>query len=234
MPLRKNDEERQAARERHQREKGQRAAEQKQALEQDRARKQALRSERSARRGATTVLLGLGVAVRDGQVFKSDFGVVTGRGEGRCLGDLAGAHAEVTGGRSGHRRSGHARTADTLAATAVLGPVGLLAGASRTGTRGTAFIVFNDGGMNEKRINDQSSLVKAQADAVRFNALAAAHGGQVVKAATAAQASTGPALDQQSAGSRLADELGRLAGLHASGVLTDAEFQAAKAMLLGT
>jgi len=103
-----------------------------------------------------------------------------------------------------------------------------------TGTRGTAFIVFADGSMHEMRINDQSSLVRAQADAVRFNALAPAYGGQAAQAATSVQASPGHALDQQSSASHLADELTQLAGLHASGVLTDAEFQAAEAKLLGT
>ena len=174
MQLRKNTEERQAACERRQREKEQLAAEKKQAADQEQARKQAVRSGRAARRNATTSLPSFGVVVRNEQVYKNDFAMVTGRGEGQRLGDLMGAHAEVTGGRVGHRRSGAARTADAVAATAVLGPVGLLAGASRKGTRGTAFVIFADGTVHEHRINDESSLVKAQADAVRFNALAAA------------------------------------------------------------
>ena len=106
MQMRRNDEDRQAAREHRQREKEQLAAEKRQAAENERARKQALRSERAARRNATTSLAWLGVAVRDGQVYKNDFTMVTGRDEGRRLGDLAGARAEVTGGGAGHRRSG--------------------------------------------------------------------------------------------------------------------------------
>jgi hypothetical protein len=254
MQLRKNDEERQAARERRQRDKEQFAAEKKQVAEQERARKQALRSERAARRNATTSLPWLGVAVRDGQVFKNDFAVVTGREEGRRLGGLAGAHAEVTGGRAGHRRSGGARTADAVAATAVLGPVGLLAGASRKGTKGTAFVVFADGTLHEEQIKDESYLVKAHADAVRFNAFAAALGGQATGGAASAEgafhdagmgeAGQSPSAiplegsgertsHQQSAATQLTNELTRLAGLHSSGALTDAEFQAAKAELLG-
>jgi hypothetical protein len=181
MQLRKSDEDRQAAREQRQHDKGQAAArqteladERKQAAERERGRKQALRKKRSARITATTALRWLGVAVRDGQFYKRDFALATGREEGRLLGELAGAHAEVTGGRAGRRRSGGARTADAAAATAVLGPVGLLAGTSRKGIQGTAFVVFADGTLHEKRITDDTSLVRAQADAVRFNAMAAA------------------------------------------------------------
>jgi hypothetical protein len=112
MQLRKNTEERQAACERRQREKEQLAAEKKQAADQEQARKQAVRSGRAARRNATTSLPSFGVVVRNEQVYKNDFAMVTGRGEGQRLGDLMGAHAEVTGGRVGHRRGryGCART----------------------------------------------------------------------------------------------------------------------------
>lgn len=119
-----------------QRQKEQLAAERKQAAEHERAKRRAVRSERVARVAAATALRSLAVAVRNEQVFRADFGVVTGREEGRPLGGLAGAHAEVTGGRARHRRSGHGRTADTVAATALLGPVDLLATASRKGTKG--------------------------------------------------------------------------------------------------
>lgn len=180
----------------------------------NRARAPEVRSERAGRVAATTVLRGLGVAVRDGHVFRADVGVMTGRDQGRPLGDLAGAHAEVIGGRSGHRRSGHARTVDAVAATALLGPAGMLAAISRRGTRGSAFVVFAEGTVHEWQVSDEQALRRAQADAVRFNALAAA--------------SRPPAV------TRLADELTRLAGLHAAGVLSDAEFQAAKARLLAT
>jgi hypothetical protein len=213
MPVRKDGQGRQAVRD-SLREEEQFAVEQDQAAGQERERAQAARAERAARVAATTVLRGLGVAVRDGQVFRAEVGVMTGRDQGRPLGDLAGAHAEVTGGRAGRRRSGHARTVDTVAATALLGPAGLLAALSRRGTRGTAFVVFADGTVHEQQVSDEPALRRAQADAVRFNALAAA--------------------SQRPAATRLADELTRLAGLHAAGALSDAEFQAAKARLLGT
>jgi hypothetical protein len=54
----------------------------------------------------------------------------------------------------------------------VLGPVGLLAAASRKGFKGTAFVIFANGTLHEKQLTDSQALVKAQADAVRFNALA--------------------------------------------------------------
>jgi hypothetical protein len=144
MSLRKSAEARQAEQERRQRERKQFAARNKEIAEREREKKQALRRERASNRSATTTLRWLGVAVRDGQVYKNDFSVAMGK-EGRRLGDLAGARAEVTGGRAGHRRSGGARTVDAVVATSVLGPLGLLAGASRKGVQGTAFVVFADG-----------------------------------------------------------------------------------------
>jgi hypothetical protein len=260
MQLRKSDEARQAGREQREREKVLAAAQEKLAADerkrladQERERKQALRAARSARLTATTRLRWLDVAVRDGQVYKLDFAVAAGRAEGHLLGELAGAHAEVTGGRAGHRRSGVVRTADAAVAASIVGPVGLLAGTSRKGTRGTAFVVFADGSLYEKKLADDASLVRAQADAVRFNALAVAAGVRAPENATAtaedgslqdAEAEIGqlaapdterrqPAADQAHHRG-LTDELTRLASLHESGALTDAEFQAAKAQLLGT
>jgi hypothetical protein len=45
---------------------------------------------------------------------------------------------------------------------------------------------------------------------------------------------TGPPAAAPAAGSSMADQLGQLADLHQKGVLTDDEFAAAKAKLLGT
>jgi hypothetical protein len=44
--------------------------------------------------------------------------------------------------------------------------------ASRKGAKGTAFVVLADGTLREKHLPYAQALVKAQADAVRFNALA--------------------------------------------------------------
>jgi hypothetical protein len=126
-----------------------------------RQRREALLREQAARRAATAVLAHLGVAVRGGEVFTCTLEMVIGRSEGLRLGDLAGAHAEVV------------RAGDAASAASFTGPVGLLAGASRKGFLGTAFVISADGTLHEKPIADQASFLKAQADAVRFNALAA-------------------------------------------------------------
>jgi hypothetical protein len=180
MKLRKSEDERAAARERRLREREQ--AEEQRRMQRaqmdaerakERQKKQGQRREQAARRSATTALPNLGVTVRDGTVFKYTVAAVTGREGGQGLGELAGAHAEVTGGKGGHRRSGIVRAGDAVLATAVVGPVGLLAGVSRKGFQGTAFVIFADGTLHEKQITDEASFVKAQADAVRFNALVA-------------------------------------------------------------
>ena len=139
------------------------------------------KAERNARKKATTDLFTLGVAVYDGQVYKWGYGVATGKPARPQdhLGALAGARAEVVSGIVGHRRSDGRRPADTLAATALVGPLGLLAGISRQSrvpTKGTAFVIFADGTTHEKQITSAADLLKAQAEAVRFNALAPAAG----------------------------------------------------------
>lgn len=178
MKFRKSESERTAAREQRLRERehveelkrAQRAQMEAQRA-QERQRKEVLRREQAARRAATTALPNLGVAVRDGGVYRYTLGAVAGR-EGQRLGDLAGAQAEVTGGKGGRRRNGTVRAGDAALAASVLGPVGLLAGASRKGFIGTAFVVFADGTLHEKQLADQASFLKAQSDVVRFNALA--------------------------------------------------------------
>jgi hypothetical protein len=236
-----------------------------QMRERERKRKQERNLQRVARLNTTTALQWLGVIVRGDHVYKYSLSAEWGGEGGPSLGELAGAHAEVTGGRAGHRRSGGARAADTVVATSLLGPVGLLAGASRRGTQGTAFVVFANGTLYEKRIADAASLVRAQADAVRFNALAASSGQSQTRATVpaaladadtakadqpvlerihdmteqfatgeSASADGGESPPEARGSSHLADDLERLASLHASGALTDAEFQAAKIQLLGT
>jgi hypothetical protein len=103
--------------------------------------------------------------------------------------------------------------------------VGLLAGAvSRAGT-GVAVVAFADGSVQERRFTDKPSLLEAQAEAVRFNSLAAS--GQPADGPAAEEA---PGSTQDVAG--VAFELERLAALHASGALDDEEFRAAKARIL--
>jgi Short C-terminal domain len=254
MLKRKTAEDRQAEQERRaqnkQRLADQRATE-REAIRQAREQQSRERAERAAERrqrlAATTGLQWLGVTVRDGEVYKYSFAMIAGReAPGPPLGFLAGAHAEIVGGRAGHRRSGGARAADAALATSVLGPVGLAAGLSRKGTKGTAFVVFANGALHEKALNDDTSIVRAQADAVRFNALAAraqrpdvpfdATPPSPMSPGSDSGPKTGPAADGGgSAGQRsehIADQLAKLAGLHAAGSLTSAEYQAAKNKLL--
>ncbi len=95
----------------------------------------------------------------------------------QLLGALAGARAEVVAGKAGSRRSGGQRAGDAAALTLLLGPVGLLAAASRAGA-GVAVVMFADGSSGPQiLLRDKPSLTKAQLAAVQFNALAAAPAG---------------------------------------------------------
>jgi hypothetical protein len=247
MPGKKTPEERQAERDQRLQDK-QRLAAQRAAEREAQRRERAERAtERRQRQAATTGLQWLGVTVRDGLVYKHSLMMdLGGQISTSPLGLLAGAHAEVVGGRAGHRRGGGARAADAAIATSLLGPVGLTAGLSRKGTKGTAFVVFANGGLHERAINDETSLVRAQADAVRFNALAAqapridpfadatrseSAAGSDAVARTLPVADGDESADQHP--ERIADQLAKLADLHAAGALTSVEYQAAKNRLLG-
>jgi hypothetical protein len=70
-----------------------------------------------------------------------------------------------------------------------------------------------------------SLLIKAQSEAVRFNAMAAS--GQPDRGVT-----SGPAEDSAHYDTGVAAELERLAALHSSGMLDDEEFRAAKARII--
>ena len=155
-------------------------------------------------------LRALGVAVFNGEVYREEPLGLRGR-----LGSLAGAHAEVTGGQSGRRRSGAVRANDAVVATVLLGPVGLLAGASRKAVRGTAFVIFADGTVHEASIPDQASLVRAQTDAVRFNTLA---GG------------ASPAAPET--GDDFAGKLRKLRELRDEGLLSQEEYESKRAAII--
>ena len=130
----------------------------------------------------------LGVAVREGNVYRHGVGrngsfspplaYRERRGAGmQLLGALAGARAEVVAGKAGSRRSGGQRAGDAAALTLLLGPVGLLAAASRAGA-GVAVVMFADGSSGPQiLLRDKPPLTKAQLAAVQFNALAAAPAG---------------------------------------------------------
>ncbi len=178
----------------------------------------------------------LGVAVRDGNVYRhgadrSDgFDAQAsrerrGRAAMKLLAPLTGAHADVLVGKAQkRRRTGPERVGDVVALAPVVGPFALLAGFSRAGT-GVAVVTFADGCVREKEFTDKPSLLKAQAEAVRFNALAASS--QPADSA-ASRSAEGSAQDDRG----VAAELERLAALHSSGMLDDEEFRAAKARII--
>jgi hypothetical protein len=186
---------------------------------------------------ATQWFPNLGVAIRDGNVYQhgADRGdgydalaqrERRGRAVMELLAPLAGAHAEVLAGKTEkRRRTGAERAGDVAALAPAVGPFALLAGFSRAGT-GVAVVTFADGNVREKGFADKPSLLKAQAEAVQFNALAAS-----------SQPDDGPvsgsAGETARSGTGIAAELERLAALHASGVLDEDEFRAAKARILG-
>jgi hypothetical protein len=78
---------------------------------------------------------------------------------------LKGAHAEVTAGTRVHRVAG------ATLGTAALGPAGALLGLSKK-AKATAFVVFEDGTVHERKLDGNAAVRGAQADAVKFNALA--------------------------------------------------------------
>jgi hypothetical protein len=135
------------------------------------------------------VLAGLGVRVRGDSVYANEIeflgerpdpaassqgdeaGRAAGRRspvyvEGRRIGALAGAHAELTAGTQRHRV-----TAGALAGALVMPLVGLAAGLTRKGSA-ISFVVFADGSTFESPVKGLQAIQEAQRDAVRFNALA--------------------------------------------------------------
>lgn len=102
----------------------------------------------------------LGVRVQGAAVCKDEW-------QGKRLGSIAGAHAELTDGTRPHRVG-----AALITAPLSLG-AGLLIGLTR-GTRASAFVVFADGTLHERKLSGKSQVAAAQRDVIKFNALAAA------------------------------------------------------------
>ncbi len=88
---------------------------------------------------------------------------------GKRLGALAGAHAELTDGTRPHRVG-----AALVTAPLSLG-AGLLIGLTRK-SKASAFVVFADGTVHERKLDGKSAISAAQRDAVKFNALTNAAG----------------------------------------------------------
>jgi Short C-terminal domain len=167
-----------------------------------------------------------------GIIVKAD-GSVCDLTWGRRLGPLAGAHAEVTN-PSRHHRAGAAVSASVFTMGTGLGPTGALVGLSKKSIA-IAVVVFPDGTLHQHRLDGARAVQQAEVAAISFNAMAqAAVGGGSLPGArehlTGAQA--GDAAAPGSAVSA-ADEIKKLAELHAAGILTDDEFAAKKKQLLG-
>ncbi len=137
-------------------------ADELEALRQRTAEQQRIaKQERTAEQRKRFTFPGLGVQVRDGLVYA---GVL---GEGHLIGALKGAHAEITD-------STRARRAGVIAAsTAVGSPAGVAAGLLFKKNKATAFVVFPDGGVRERKLDGNTAIRTAQRDVVKFNALAA-------------------------------------------------------------
>jgi hypothetical protein len=114
---------------------------------------------------ARTDLRGLGVRIEDDQVS-----TLPGLLKSRRLGQLKGAHAEVTAGTR-HHRVGAAAVAAPLSLGA-----GLLIGLTKK-SKAVAFVVFADGTVHERKLDGANMIRSAQRDVVKFNALAAAKDG---------------------------------------------------------
>jgi hypothetical protein len=110
--------------------------------------------------GRRVVLASLGVMIRGDEVW-----TMAGLLKSLYAGPLAGATAEITTGGRVHRVGAAA------GASLVLGPVGLLAGLG-TKSKASAFVVFADGTLREKKLDGNAEVRRAQAAAVRFNVLA--------------------------------------------------------------
>lgn len=110
---------------------------------------------RSDSRSSKTRFPGLGVRVKEGRVRVDEW-------MGKDLGPLAGACAEVVSGQRVH---------NIAAAALTLMPIVAL---TRRTQGAAAFVVFPHGNVHQHRLADPKAVTRAERDAVRFNALAAA------------------------------------------------------------
>jgi hypothetical protein len=104
--------------------------------------------------------LALGVVVGNGRVREWSTTVV------RVLGPLAGAQAGIAGPM---KTSGAVSAA---ALTVTFGAAGAVAALARRGTKPFAYVVFPDGTLYQTPLADKKFAARAQADVLRFNALA--------------------------------------------------------------
>jgi hypothetical protein len=155
-----------------------------------------LRRSRVRDAGPDAVFPALGVQVR-GEAVE---GYAARRGA-EALGALAGAEARLTDGSQAWSPG-----------RAVFLPVGLAGLATKT--KASAFVIFADGRYHEAALDGNAVVRAAQAEAVKFNLIAAA---------------PAPSARQQD---DLATILRKLASLHDEGLLTDDEFAAKRAEVI--
>jgi hypothetical protein len=138
----------------------------------------------------------LGVQVRGEAV--ENYGAPLGAA---ALGPLAGAEARLTDGSQAWSPG-----------RAMFMPVGLAGMATKT--KAAAFVIFADGKFHETELNGNAAVRTAQAEAVKFNLMAAVP--------------TSPAQQQDD----VAVILRKLTSLHEEGLLTDDEFAAKRAEVI--
>jgi Short C-terminal domain len=155
-----------------------------------------LRRSRVRDAGPDAVFPALGVQVR-GEAVEG----YAARRDAEALGALAGAEARLT---DGSQAWGPGR--------AVFLPVGLAGLATKT--KASAFVIFADGRYHEAALDGNAVIRAAQAEAVKFNLIAAA---------------PAPSARQQD---DLATILRKLASLHDEGLLTDDEFATKRAEVI--
>lgn len=105
-----------------------------------------------------------------------------------------------------------------------VGLAGLASGQAR------AYIVFPDGSTYVTKLVGNGAIRQAELDVARFNADAESKG-ETAQVNTAADEASGSA-EGSAQGTGVAAELERLVALHASGMLDDEEFRAAKARII--
>lgn len=162
------------------------------------------------RRVSNPVYAGLGVRVRDGQVYKYP------TFSQPALGPLAGARAEITDPTKAQMIRAGVVSGITLGA--LIGPLALAPGVLRK-SKAVAFVIFPNGKLHEKNLDGTAAIRAAQRDAMRFNTLA----GSVETPAPAAAQPPPP-----TASERLAE----VTRLHDAGLLTDEEYQVKRAEII--
>jgi putative oligomerization/nucleic acid binding protein len=156
-----------------------------------------IRRSAGRRTAPDAVFPALGVQVRGESVERYAASLGT-----RPLGQIAGAEARLTDGSQAWSPG-----------RAVFLPVGLAGLATKT--KATAFVIFADGTYHETALNDNAAVRAAQAEAVKFNLMAATPAAP-------------PAQQQED----VAAILRKLVSLHDEGLLTDEEFAAKRAEVI--